>query len=525
MRKHGPLLAALALFWLATALTLAQSTSRNGGLFVYALDDTYIHMVVARNLAEHGTWGIAPGVFASCSSSPLWTALLAVVFRLFGTHTGAPMLLVLLFSSVLLVASNRWLEGFGAPAVARLAVLLSLVLAVPLVTLAFVANEHAMHALFALAFAVASARVLAGDLSRSSAALPLGLLAAGMVASRYEGMFLVAVVATLLVVRRRLRLAISTVAGGALPVAVFGFWSVAHGAYFFPNSVLMKAKYPWADLKTKIVAYLGPSALSEALKTPPLALLVAGAAVLLVLRVRRTRRFWEPVALLLFLSIAASLLHMDFARTGEFYRYEAYLIALGTFSTGLALADRSLWRTRWAAAGIVLLLAGPLAVRSFAALRETPVATGNIHDQQFQTAAFLRDQYGGEAVAVNDIGLVNYSADIRCVDLWGLANMDVAVARRRGAYGPEAIRTLVEAEGADVAIVFERWYARFGGLPEGWIRVGEWTIPDNVACGSPTVSFFATRPDARDRLTSSLRSFSARLPTSVRQSGAFLEGR
>jgi hypothetical protein len=524
LRKHGPLLAALALFWAAAALTLVESTSRNDGRFVYALDDTYIHVVLARTLAEDGTWGIAPGTFASCSSSPLWTALLAGAFVVAGAAVALPGVLALLCASLLLAEAHRGLLGFGAGPAARFAILLAMALATPLVTLVFVANEHALHALFTLALAVAGVRALAREDAASSGAPLLGALAAGTVATRYEGVLLVAVVAALLACRRRWRPAAASALGGAAPVIAFGLFSLAHGASFLPDSVLMKAKYPWADLATKILAYLGPSAISEALKTPALAALVIGAAILLVLRLRRTRRFWEPVPLLLFLFVATALLHMDLARTGEFFRYEAYLIALGVFATGLALTERPGGRAL-ATAAVLLLVAAPLAWRSFAALRDTPVATGNIYQQQFQTASFLRDHYAGAAVAVNDIGLVNFLADIRCLDLWGLANRDVAAARRRGVYGPETMRALAETEGAGVAVVFERWFARFGGLPPEWERVGQWTIPDNVACGSPTVSFFATRASARGGLASSLREYSSRLPAAVAQSGPYLEGR
>src|ERR1700736_3790681 len=51
----------------------------NHGRFAYLLDDAYIHLAMARDLVVHGTWGIAPGVYESASSSPLWTLALAAV--------------------------------------------------------------------------------------------------------------------------------------------------------------------------------------------------------------------------------------------------------------------------------------------------------------------------------------------------------------------------------------------------------------------------------------------------------------
>ncbi len=521
MRKHAPLLAAFACFAIALASTLARSFERTEGRFVYALDDTYIHMALSRSLAEHGVWGIDGRTFASCSSSPLWTLLLAAAFEIAGVHAFLPALLAGLFAAGVLAAAHFRLRASGASPWPAFAILVAIAAATPLVPLVFIANEHAMHALFTLGFAVVSIRALTEKEPSRRGAAALATLAALTVAARYEGLFLVAAVATLLAVRRRWGLALAAAGGAAFPVLAFGAFSLLAGGSFLPNSVLMKAKYPFLGLGGKILAFSGPSVVSEVLKTPELAVLVAGAAFFLAVRVRRTRTFWEPVSLALALFVAASLLHMDFARTGEFYRYEAYLVAFGVLATGLACVDRTVPKGR--AAAIASLLALALVPRGLTALRDTPVATGNIHEQQVQTATFLRDHYRGAAVAVNDIGLAAFLADVRVVDLWGLANAEVARARRLGTYGPDVIRSVTEASGADVAVVFERWFERFGGLPDTWVRVGQWTISDNVVSGSPVVSFFATRKDAVDRLASSLRSHASRLPARVRQSGAYVE--
>jgi hypothetical protein len=48
----------------------------------FPLDDSWIHQTYARNLAEHGEWAFRPGVTSAGSTSPLWSALLALGFRL-----------------------------------------------------------------------------------------------------------------------------------------------------------------------------------------------------------------------------------------------------------------------------------------------------------------------------------------------------------------------------------------------------------------------------------------------------------
>ena len=48
----------------------------------FPLDDAWIHLTYARNFAEHGEWAYRLGERSAGSTSPLWTALLAIGFLL-----------------------------------------------------------------------------------------------------------------------------------------------------------------------------------------------------------------------------------------------------------------------------------------------------------------------------------------------------------------------------------------------------------------------------------------------------------
>jgi hypothetical protein len=48
----------------------------------FPLDDTWIHLTYARNIAEHGEWAYRLGEHSAGSTSPLWTILLAIGFLL-----------------------------------------------------------------------------------------------------------------------------------------------------------------------------------------------------------------------------------------------------------------------------------------------------------------------------------------------------------------------------------------------------------------------------------------------------------
>ena len=70
MRKFAFAVAAFAVVLSAAEWLLGMYLA--DGAFTYPLDDAYIHLALARNIAENGTWGIEKGVPVFASSSPLY---------------------------------------------------------------------------------------------------------------------------------------------------------------------------------------------------------------------------------------------------------------------------------------------------------------------------------------------------------------------------------------------------------------------------------------------------------------------
>ncbi len=127
VRGRGPLAVALAVLLVLVAALVAWSLPRSGGRLVYALDDAYIHMAMARNLAEHGVFGVTRYGFTSSSSSPLWTLLLAGLFTLLGPRGWLPLALNVLFAASLLAVADRVLQTHGVRPRSRLLALLGIV--------------------------------------------------------------------------------------------------------------------------------------------------------------------------------------------------------------------------------------------------------------------------------------------------------------------------------------------------------------------------------------------------------------
>ena len=161
------------------------------------------------------------------------------------------------------------------------------------------------------------------------------------------------------------------------------------------------------------------------------------------------------------------------------------------------------------------------AVRGLRAHVETPGAVSNIYEQQIQMGRFLARFYRGEAVAANDIGAIDWLADLRVLDLWGLASREVAEAKLTGRYVTATIGALARARGVRVAVIYERWLDAAGGVPREWVRAGRWRVARNVVLGDRTVAFYAVDPAEAAPLADHLRAFAAELPPGVAQLGAY----
>ena len=73
----------------------------NDGHIIYALDDAYIHMAIAKNFSQKGVWGVTDEGFSSSSSSLLYTLLLSLIF-LFGPNEIAPLIINLVAATLFL---------------------------------------------------------------------------------------------------------------------------------------------------------------------------------------------------------------------------------------------------------------------------------------------------------------------------------------------------------------------------------------------------------------------------------------
>ena len=505
-----PAAASFALFLVILATLVIQGLGLCAGHFGYPMDDTYIHMAMAKNFALHGVWGVTKYGFTSSTSSPFYTLLLSACYALTGVREVTPLILNILAAGAVLWWCNFVLleadYSTGVSTRWRFLLLASIVAAVPLPILALGGMEHVLQTLLTLMFVHVCCRALAG--SNGSAPL-MFMLAALLVVTRYEGAFAVAIAGGLFLLRGKWRNTAGLALSSAVPLLAYGWISVRHGWSWVPNSLLLKANFPSANSAGMYPGFLG-GLLRSWSRGAHVAVLIVIALVLLRLIVQKHGAVWTYTGTGLILFAATAVLHLMFARTGWFFRYEAYLVALGMMVNALAFLELSPLRVPRLLQALGVVFALLALARTSLAFSEAAHAVADIHDQQYQMGLFAKQHFAGETILLNDIGAVSFLSEARILDAIGLGSMASAAARRTGLYSSAWLTRWAADQGAAAAIMYPKLAA-----PE-WRRVGRWTIPGNRMSGSDTVDFFGFPPIVKPTaLAEDLASFRSQLPSRV----------
>lgn len=548
-------------FWLLGMLVgfillcvyLWRTHAMTQGHFIFALDDPYISMGIAKNLVQAGTWGTSAQDFSSASSSILWPIALAIGFvgTRFSPYTPYLLNLAALIFAALHVRRivARQLPRMRSQSFWSLLLFWMPAMAAPVTTLLLTGLEHIWHwvAVFCAVDAAAVALACPQDKKLEKRAI---LWAAALTLVRYESMALVAIVALLFLASHRFFAALKYGASGFAPVILFGLWSMTQGAMFFPNSLVLKASPGGAGLLGKVYVALERSYHSLSHHTAYSLLIVSAILTLGLLLVKQRWKLQGPrriCAIHLISFVGMALAHSAFASFGWLYRYEAYLLAWGSFAISLGLlqllqarldqqpisianspigATQAVlsrffsqrgwaWYRNLALAACTLYSGQLLWKRSLHASHRAVLATRNIYEQQYQFARFLGEHYPGQAIALNDIGTSSFFPDVRVIDLYGLGSTKIAMLKKRRAFNQAKIKALGEEYKVPAAIIYDGWFRGYGGMPKSWVRVGGWKIHNNVVCGGDTISFYGTSPAHAQDLAKKLRAFAPKLPKRV----------
>jgi hypothetical protein len=489
------------------------------GVFAYPIDDTCIHLTIARNLAYHQVWGTYSGEFASAASSILYPLLLAVLVKIFGSHLILPFLANVGAALVLLLVLQRWLVRQGLGPIAQLLVLCGVIFLTPLAPLVISGMEHVLQFLFTFLFISR----LAENLERYHLAdekkrrLPSAIYIYGalMVSTRYEGMVILGLGSLLLLRQKRIWQAGLLFICGMLPITLFGIYAVRHGNFFFPNSVLLKSGAPELTLDglynffTNDLFYkLFYSVVGYNTIATQRALIILLLSFLVFRKGLQEKSAYKYLLLLL---TAAVFIHMSLTGYARFPRYEAYLIGCVVTVVGLLAAKYGpvLYDLRKMAAVItVIFLAFPLLLRSIDAYDQVEEGSYATYKVLYTAGTFLHKYYNQDAVALECLGVMSYFSEGKKMDVVGLGDIAVAKRMRAHRYSVGFLDSLSKKENVQIAAGTP--ISTPPDLLKRWTIVGSWYLPTSE--GGSYISFYAVNPSKTQDLKLNLIAFEKYLP-------------
>lgn len=476
-----------------------------GGRLIYSLDDPYISLALADQIAQ-GHYGINAGEASSPASSILYPFLLAALAWA-PWREWTPFILnaaAALATAVILAREACRLEivKTRVQIFAAAALIVVLCVAINVVGLVFIGLEHSLHVLTAVYVIAGLARTL------ETGAAPRLLIVAIVLLPlwRFEGLAEAGLAILALGIARQWRPALVAAATIAAAAAIDIAGMTALGLPPLPSSVLVKSDIAHAGglaaLWHSIWANLAGS-LSNPEAHP--AFLLLGLVIARPLSAPRNtgRRDW------LIAGVAGGTLvaHILFGAWGWFARYEDYAIATG------AAGAIVLWREKLtaflarprlipvAASAIALLLLGRAYVFAEVA---TPVASLGIYEQQYQMHRFAAE-FWRRPVGVNDLGWVGYRNPNYVLDLWGLGSETARTLRANAANDPLWLDRLVAQRGVGLVMIYDEWFA--GQVPPAWRRVAELKAAHRLTAPFDTVGFYLTAGGAASEAQGALRAF------------------
>jgi hypothetical protein len=511
------------------ALYLGAEAYVFDGRLGFPLDDAWIHLKFAKNLAAGDGLSFNPGEPVTGTTAPLWTALLSILLLL----PGGPVIWVKLLGIALF--------SLAAELVYRVARELDLSVGLSVLAAVLTATTEWMvwSALSGLEIPLFVVLSLIGILlhlrerrRRGGAPVSLAVLALAALA-RPEGqlLFVLACVDRLLLferddsgalVWRRAELApiLGGLAAAAILLVPMMAFNVMVGGSVMPTT--FGAKVPPAQVAVPgawmpSLAYLMRGPIDILFRAQPYMVLVAGAGlVALIARLGTARdRGLLLGAWLVGLPLAYAVLSATSGKsvTGNFGRYFfplfPILIVVGVL--GLErLAEHlagglRVGRARVPVRGALLvLLLVPSLVGALRGAQRYVQTVANVRDSNERVADWLRERIAPDAVlAVNDIGAFGFMLPNRIIDLGGIVHPEATRRRfeaaNEGRLADEGTLRFLSETQPDYLVIFPSWFPALVSEGSPFTPIERFEIPNNITMFGDEIVVYST-PWTRGRL-------------------------
>ena len=469
---------------LAVALFLVAE-SRIAGAPGLPLDDSWIHLRLAQNLATGGGFGINRGEPVAASTAPLWSVALAGLLIVGVPGLAAAKALGLACGAATGLVTRRLAGTAGLPPGFAWGAGLAVVLLSRLVWGALSGMEVPLAALCvaAGAWAIAADRPGLGaaglglaTLARPEAGLLVGLHALG--AGRWREALRRAAVSAAIVAPA---VVFNLIVGGRLVPAT--------AAAKVEGGLLGRAEglaNVWTVAMHQGIAFLvewGAVLARDHLALP--ALVVVG---LVAARAGRLR--WLAAALLLH-PVAMALVAPYRGPGFQSGRYSSHLLPLAVVVALIGL-DRVLgWLSvrRLRGAVLVLLLVG-LASRLPAGADAYAWGVQNINAMQVELGRWVAAHTPPDTlIALNDLGALSYFGERRVIDLVGLATPEILPYRRQGVDG---LLRYLGRRCPEYLVIFPAWFPGLAARADLFRPVTGVTLAHNVVAAAATMTVYET---------------------------------
>lgn len=478
-----------------------------GGTLIFSLDDPYIHMAVAENIARGG-YGVNLQEYSSPSSSILFPYLLTPLAWL-NIEVTWPLLLanaaLALGSVSILYRIYASFYGWTSGLWSRVGHVVLFILCINAVGLPFTGMEHNIHVFFTLLLLWLWMQYLEKGTLNALFYLSIVMI----VLIRFEGFAFAGASLLLLVFEKKYRQFFISLLLIAVTLGLYGWFMKSHDLPFLPSSVQIKSGITssadsgnYGGALINMLKNLGENMIN----------IKGGGFLMTAFVVYCAYRFFAGVkekpmsnaTKMAFLAGASIFGHLLFGRFGWFFRYEVYAVALMLGSLMYLLKDRP-FPEKWALYPPLVFMA---LFYSFAIPRMPKLAV-SIYDQQYQMGRFAT-RYFPENVAVNDLGLVSYRNDHFVLDFWGLGSEDVRKLRIAMKFDhPDTIKALSNRKQIAYAMIYDDWFGQ--GMPKDWKKVAVMKTEYAPALRD-VVTFYLADTTKMDRFRSSLESFGKTLP-------------
>lgn len=506
-----PLLWLLPAALLACLGYLATEAWLLSGDLGFPLDDSWIHLQFARNLAAGQGLAYNPGELVTGSTAPLWTALLALLFHLPGNVVVWTKLLGIALYLAGVAATWRLARELGlGQGLASLAAVLTLATSW-LVWSALSGMEIPLFVALSL-----SGMILHLKERTTPERLPLsaGVFAVAALA-RPEGLLLLALalVDRCLVFRRegrrdeegglawerpRLRSVLIGIALAACALAgpiLFYRWA---GGAFLPTTFAAKN----GELRRLLpdLQYIH-TALGILFRPQPYMVLLSAAGIAALVERLGTPRdrgllpaFWLISLPVVYSMLSASGTGMLVGNFGRYYfPFFPVLAVLGIL--GIERATAALGSRRLRVLLVALLLWPTLSTLAQGAGRYAQ-NVANVQDSDVAVARWLAPRLHPDAVlAVNDIGAIKFLLPNRVIDLAGIAHPEIRreinrAVRERRPWEPVMAEEIAKRQ-PDYLVIFPSWFPTLS-LDPRFRPLHVIPIRDNITMGGDEVVVYAT---------------------------------